>query len=114
MPDLLSTIITYLNDRFDRLEWEGCPHTPCRLLRKGEKFAGKPVTEDLVALFPTPDAKITLTLEEFSRRYLGGFSGPASEARGGLSSSTPQNQESISAFWPGALLPHKEHVRDAS
>jgi len=69
-PPLLRAVIVNLIERLHRMDWEGCPHTPCRVVRKGEKFAGEIVGEDLVCRLLLEKKKITMPIPEFLDRTI--------------------------------------------
>lgn len=100
-PPLLRAVIVNMIERLHRMDWEGCPHTPCRVVRKGEKFAGEIVGEDLVAVFPTPQSNITMPIREFFDRYINDPSVLVDTVQ--ESPATPEQPKALSSFWPGSL-----------
>jgi len=105
-PPLLRAVIDHLINRLHRMDWEGCPHTPCRLVRKGEKFAGQIVSEDLVAVFPTPQSNITMPIREFFDRYINDASVLVDAVE--EPDEAPEQPRALSSFWPGSLAAEGE------
>lgn len=109
-------VIQYLIDSSHRLLWKKDPFTPARFIFKGERLGGKPMEEDVVAVFPTSTTFETMSLRRFTELYsLSVPEDPENGDQDGHSSSKPHCQASSDApFWPGALPPQQGHAPDAS
>lgn len=66
---LQRAVIDYIIDSNQRLVWKKYPFTPCRFIYKGERLGGKPLEEDVVAVFPTSKTFETIPLKKFAELY---------------------------------------------
>lgn len=66
---LQDAVIQYLIDSSHRVLWKKDPFTPGRFIYKGEKLGGKPMEEDVVAVFPTSKTFETIPLMRFAELY---------------------------------------------
>jgi len=66
---LQDAVIQYLIDSSHRVLWKKDPFTPARFIYKGERLGGKPMEEDVVAVFPSSKTFQTIPLHKFAEQY---------------------------------------------
>ena len=66
---LQRAVIYYIIDAGHRVLWKKDPFTPFRVLFRGERLGGKPMEEDVVAVFPTSKTFQSIPLHKFAEQY---------------------------------------------